>query len=434
MLFSQDNQAFRYILDGMRLQPVQDISSMGADPAHELIILMGETGDLARVPGGAKSFVEKGGALFVATDRASHPTLQRDFRIRVSGLKVLITDIEQAYRGAVNCPIVEARKDDPPIFQGLSRVATNRASFLTLSNLSEALAVFPDGCVVERLPFAPGAYKGGRLPFAIGKTTGKGRLLVLSDHSVFINEMMMQQENDNDNFDFAYNCLDWLTESGHRRQVYFEFEGAVVSDFNVPLLPPGRLPDLTGDIMDKLGAAIEDDGLLDKILYEHLDQRHFLAGLLIGLTLLIAVFGLHRLSQSIQEPLDSELSTVTATPDTAVGALVSRRHEAMLRHGNLSEAAGELARHALADIGAPLTGEHVPIEPSSWPPRIIVQGGWRQCRQLREMVMHFWQLANSQPASRVSPRQYSRLVRQAAQLRAAYHQGRLRLDKAEDSA
>jgi len=54
-----------------------------------------------------------------------------------------------------------------------------------------------------------------------------------ADHSVFINAMLVQ--NDNQNAVFAYGCVDWLTENGKRKHVLFINEGHLQSRFDTPL-------------------------------------------------------------------------------------------------------------------------------------------------------------------------------------------------------
>ena len=55
-------------------------------------------------------------------------------------------------------------------------------------------------------------------------------MLLLPDHSVFINSMMLQ--NDNANFRFAQNTVRWLTNNGTRRRVLFLDDGDVVKKFD----------------------------------------------------------------------------------------------------------------------------------------------------------------------------------------------------------
>ena len=64
---------------------------------------------------------------------------------------------------------------------------------------------------------------------------GNGRVLVLADHSIFINEMMLPS--DNGNVEFTYNCLEWLRgdPKDGRNQVLFVEDGTINSRFEVPL-------------------------------------------------------------------------------------------------------------------------------------------------------------------------------------------------------
>jgi hypothetical protein len=75
------------------------------------------------------------------------------------------------------------------------------------------LAVFPRGSWARGQPFA---VDFPHLWFAAGGDWGEkgGRILILADHSVFINDMMTPD--DNDNLEFASNCLEWLTDGGKR--------------------------------------------------------------------------------------------------------------------------------------------------------------------------------------------------------------------------
>src|SRR5581483_8121704 len=102
-----------------------------------------------------------------------------------------------AYRGSPECIIIQpAPLTGLILLRGLDRVATNRPGYLVLGNRPPGL-----------MPMA--RFPGDRdLLFAAGRICGDdGRILVLADHSVFINEMMMQR--DNDNVYFAYNCIEW---------------------------------------------------------------------------------------------------------------------------------------------------------------------------------------------------------------------------------
>src|SRR5262249_7474699 len=129
---------------------------------------------------------------------------------------------DAVYQGVSDCLVVEPREGGPPLFwapQGNRplRVATNRPSFLyptrrgPLPEGAAVLAEFPRGCYYGRnLGYLQ---KGAPTnPFAAAATHGKGRLLLLADHSIFINDMMQQE--DNQNVEFAATALNWLKAGG----------------------------------------------------------------------------------------------------------------------------------------------------------------------------------------------------------------------------
>src|SRR5262249_46817188 len=120
------------------------------------------------------------------------------------------------------------------------------------------LARFPRGCF--RSADSPSVGVLFSFPFAAGGPFGQGRALVLADHSIFINDMMLRK--DNDNLAFAASCIDWLTEGGKRNQVLMIDEGEVVTTFQVPLQeldPP--MPGAAEMINHVLLRLEEGDGL-----------------------------------------------------------------------------------------------------------------------------------------------------------------------------
>jgi hypothetical protein len=182
-----------------------------------LLIVFGDMGILDQIPGGLSQFVESGGAVLAASDRqtpgprSGGRALKNVFGITIHAQPVLIPDdSKRCYRRYKECPIVEpldrdvtSREGGPPLFQDLSPgVVTNLAGFLERSarglKLLPILAVFPKGCEPPNPQEADAELP---LPFAVGGPWGEGRVLILADESVFINNMMMQ--NDTSNVEFS---------------------------------------------------------------------------------------------------------------------------------------------------------------------------------------------------------------------------------------
>ena len=132
--------------------------------------------------------------------------------------------------------------------------------------------------------------------FAVGGTSGKGRVLVLADHSIFINRMMLPSNNKN--LEFAANCLHWLRGgvstpvealraanspdalkqlTGQRNKVLFWDDGKIRTDFKVPLKAMPLKPSLGSEpaivaAIDKTIANMEDNDFFNRQLLEGMDN------------------------------------------------------------------------------------------------------------------------------------------------------------------
>src|SRR5262249_44093378 len=128
---------------------------------------------------------------------------------------------------------------------------------------------------------------------------GKGRFLLLADHSIFINTMMLAE--DNNNVEFAVNCLTWL-EYGNKdlSQVLFVEDGRVKSSLDVPLKPVdidvNRVLVHVGDRLVELGEQdAYNRALLERISpdFERANRRVYKV-ILLGLTLIAALYLTYR--------------------------------------------------------------------------------------------------------------------------------------------
>src|SRR5262249_18482707 len=126
----------------------------------------------------------------------------------------------------------------------------------------------PNGCTTDGLTkLLP--HFGSSFPFAVAGKVGKGRLVVLADHSVFIDIMLATKENGN--AAFAENCVGWLAEGRQPRdRVLFYEEGTIRTKFDVlpvrdvPIdLPP---PEKLVPLMDRFLADAERSDTFDRIL------------------------------------------------------------------------------------------------------------------------------------------------------------------------
>jgi hypothetical protein len=343
--FEQGDHAFRFVLKQFDFQPLSDVKELHENADTSILIVFGDTQILDQLPRGLQSFLDKGGAVLVATDRDVGRKWQEELGTPLREHYVSAPrDLGLAYRNNPECPfVVPTQVQDPPVFKNLHEVATNRPRYLVNNSQTlKTLAVFDPGCRLE------GPFQWPSIcPFAVGGEIGKGRVLVLSDHSVFINAMMIPT--DNDNFDFAYRCLDWLSDRGEgqdkRSHVLFINEAETITTFDVPVTD---VPLPTMELINQLLVKMEQENLFNRlILGEHPEQRFraILQGLIVALTTALIGFGCYRflLARHVVETKEP-LFAAKAAQQTPNMALTTQRQLAMIKSDNFWEAAHHLAR------------------------------------------------------------------------------------------
>src|SRR5262249_1607606 len=102
----------------------------------------------------------------------------------------------------------------------------------------------------------------------VGGFSRSGKILVIADHSIFINNMM--QLNDTGNAEFANRCINWLKgDNSERNEVLFYEDGQVksleIELKRLPALPPGVMLDMAQAVNQFLANA-EEINLFDEIL------------------------------------------------------------------------------------------------------------------------------------------------------------------------
>lgn len=439
--FGEGTHAFRAILNKLKLEPIasetqfrNEVRDGNADKI--LLIVLGDTRVLQRVPDGLKAFLEDGGAVLIASDRAPEVETRREWdrafreRTAIDGGFIETEPPRSGYRGTRECPFVKPLPNKTvPIFDGLNKVATNRPSHLHVDSACpvDTLAVFPPDCTMEGIPGI--MVRGLQLKFAIGGPMGKGRALVLADHSVFINDMLLQT--DNDNFDLACSAIRWLSEDGKRTRVLFVEDGEVVTNFNVILkeLPVPPLPPEAEMVRlaNKLLVDLETEDYFNRTLLEAISPpgrtpesgpdlqagRGRVLQLLVLLTTVgLLMFGWHRLVRA-RHRIDARVPA--SGPDlwpASVTAVVDQRQQALLQVGNLWEPARALARQFFERAAA--------LRPEQWlgaspqPPQLTVTNPDLR-RGLDRQIRDMWRLAASHAPSRLSPSDFEHFL---ARLRA----------------
>jgi hypothetical protein len=458
----QGTHAFRRILFDIGLRPVGSFNDLkGVRPGKAVVIALGHAGPLWDLPGGLERFVRRGGAVMVATDQPIlnqevAAELARTAGVSVNGKTVVCQSIfdfrhgligRGCYHGLDYCPFLQPSQGaQPDLFSGPQggklKVATNLPSFLHPKTGFRLRRVRP----LAFLP--PCCFSRDLIPleeeeplFAVGGDRGAGRILVLADHSIFINQMMLPD--DTNNVEFAEKCLLWLAgERRQRNKVLLVEDGHIETRFDIPLekvsIPPEKALEVLlarrNELLAEAGTALasaERQDAFNKSLFEWLNDLGYPPGKLAQaalflLTLLLLLYGAYRLgvrARQRTEPTSPLLAQVVggALPTAPI---LEQRHQALLRAGNLGEPAGQLARQWFASAG-------VAEADLGRPPRVHARGGWWQRRRLRRRVGRLWQLARGPAAGagRVSPVAFRRLLGELEALKAALADGSLNLSK-----
>jgi hypothetical protein len=451
--FAEDTHVFRRILLDFKFTALKDVrqQQFETDPADTVIVILGET-DWISQQGGAwlPEFVRKGGALLFATDRTPNAEVARELievaGVTVTGFPIRCYARNDCYRGLEYCPLLRpVRGANVDLFRGprpgespLS-VATNLPSCLVRPRVPpgdiQTLAALPSRWFIQGRP-------PPRIPtsllFAVGGERGDGKVLVLADHSIFINEMMLPP--DNGNVEFTYNCLDWLRtrgDGGRRTKVLFVEDGKVRTDFDVPLknvpIDPAQLPGLLYANRNELAVGVEqelarlenrnalNEGLLDFLSDYGLTADRLERVAIIVLSVLLVGYAGYRLMTRGRHRADPAVLPLARAVAQHVPAapLLEQRHQALLSGGNVWEAARGVARQWFASAGAP---------GGPTPPRVTAEGGWWERWLMRRRVRRLWRLAYDPRPVRVSLRALRRLFGELEELSVALANGSLRLE------
>jgi hypothetical protein len=407
------SHAFRNILKLHKLQPLASAAELAKVPTEEaVLIVFGDPRGIregASQVGGLGEFQRNGGAILIATDRFDIRGRLSELGVVVRGSAVEARDPALAFQGEKACPVLRGLGNVPhPLFRGLNRgLVTNSPSYLVFPPLRgtdlRSLVRFPPGCVAR----GP-APEIAPLTFIAAPLAPNGdRVVVIAGHGVFMNGMLGLNA---DNFAFAWNCVEWLSEKGKRKYALLIEDGRVMRSFDVPLaqLPLPPLKAITRMVRD-----LEEENFFNRLLLDNVPRARLLRYLFLGASGLLLFYGLHRLIRAHHRG-ETAAPRLAAKVQDQAGAevpLVARRNDAALREGNCYEAARDLARLCFEGEGG---------EPPAAPPRVR-RGG----RRLRREVERLWRLAYGGTPTPVAPAEFAALVAQAARVQAAVESGAL---------
>jgi hypothetical protein len=407
----------RHVLhDLCKMVPVSSVAELSKKPAESLLILFGELEALDQLgitQQWLRSFWGPGGAVLIASDRADNRVLE-PFRVRISGLLVH-QKAQDAYLQRQECPLVKV--SGHPIFKNVRKgLATNQPSYvLPLDKSLHILATFPPSCRIE---WGEKQNPTRQAYIVASEAKSPNRLLVIAGHGVFLNEMMVQP--DNDNFACAENCINWLTNGGKRKRVLMVEEGRIQANFNVPLTVKPVLPIPSSSVVNKILHGLEEENFFNQLLVTLFGRDRILRVVLLFISAGLLVFGISRLVRARYHTERGVPQLIGGAPPAAGQVpVMTRRERAVIRGGNLWEAARALARSCFEK--EPWLGH------GAGPPRVVVAGWWRR-RRLARQVRSLWELAYGTAPVPVPPHKFPRVAAAVEEVQAALASGTLRFE------
>jgi hypothetical protein len=375
-------------------------------PNNTILIVLGDTRRLTEVPGGLTNFLEQGGAALIASDKPMQPAAKVEL-VRAAGVSVgemtwyNTVAPGACYKGLSYCPYLQWNDPqfmtDPKI--GKLKVAMNVPATLVPESVPPQFARIP---ALPPNTFFPEPKKGEQRPadlVGVVGEVGSGRVIVLADHSIFIDEMMAPT--DIHNAQFTANCLTYLRgDENQHTNVLLVVDGVITDEprksmlnqmFNLLKQGVKRADDAIPLAEEGINDLDKQDAINRWVIQRIMDKmswNRFLFAVFVVGTLLLLIYGCYRLGIASRVRTDRNVPTVRqAVQEQAPGgSFIEQRHEALLETRNIWEALRQLARDVFESVGI---SRPVPYRG----PKVTVNGSWWGSERRAHRVYKLWRLA-----------------------------------------
>lgn len=423
------SEFFRFFLHQKQVKPITRFVEAEQNPKQSMIICLGDAEWINDVITGKElaNFINAGGAVLIATDQECLnnriDTWEQRFGIVIRG-EYLTAKADHCFDGIDGRPWVKPRgralfiNEDSPfrIFsdiksEGKDAIVTDHPSEMSLvqANRPNMIVTPLAGYPVSAKTIQNNvAVKQANDHFAIAMRSengNQGRLIVLSDHSVFVNGLMKFNVNEetgditypNANIRFANQLIDWLKgRDNERTNCLFVSDGMVIDQFakqvplnpqNIPPIPPVIPPDqLANMLLGMANPMLQDlqDRKDPNSGLERYPGRKNLLRFALGITgMMFLFYCFRRVTRSAPT-----ISRSQYTPMAMLGYLLSkgrtneRKREDLIATGNVYDA----ARWRIQDRFNRIGGQPVDDEM----PPILVADGSRQAANLEATISRLW--------------------------------------------
>lgn len=355
------------------------------------------------------SAVDFGGAALIATDTSYSHQSSSGHNLMISGARVTCNNPDWIHDGKTSCPYLiplhAVRNSALDLFSGLNRIATNKPSFLSVDeyvgSFQYRVLTFPrDARVNDRFGLPPGA------AFAIGGAGADNgsprdfRFLAMADHSVFINQMLL--EPNTDNLELAYRTIKFLQGPNNRSRCLFFENGVLIDHFDdlgqavarqnplpIPRINMGAMQEWMVTQGNRMLDVVQRDDVINRALNRGFGVPAIARFFLVIGSLLACWFLLRRLWIS-RKPGDTPPPPVVVVASTGPPGVFERRQKELLRRNNVYEPIRDLLREFFQSIG--IHGEQ-----GRRHPQLVISDVVRKADSLRAAVKDMWKLAYGPP-------------------------------------
>ncbi|HJZ89683.1 MAG TPA: hypothetical protein VKE40_02350 [Gemmataceae bacterium] len=449
------SEVFRFALDQNGLKPLTRVQQAMESPRISMIIAFGDTAKLNQHFSATFlwQYLQRGGAVLIATDQRT-VVAGRDWGLSTFGIFVtgepLTADQQDGYksldgRPREDRPFVWPRPAFPgeepspwDLFKGVpangdEAIATDRPSEMLVGNEPQGfrrtyLADYPDSArrVRDGNPLKP-----PRNHFAISVRVvdrrdqyGPGRMIVLADHSVFVNGMSgvvkdPTQANgyyfNNGNWAFANRTIKWLQGGFEQPRTHclFIHDGEIKDQFAVSLPGPRKqpVPDIPPEVLANIllnhsnGVINEfqEKNFFNRMIEGWLGLPRIMQLFLIAVTVLFLYSAFRWLVRTYRkvEP-GTVLPPGVQERMMPRGSVLRQRNAAQLEIGNLYEAARRRVRDRFDVLGGR-------PGPNGQMPPLLIANDYRTPEPLRQSVRWLWAIGYGESPVAVPPAEWDQV-------------------------
>lgn len=409
--------AFRLVfgdpeLLGLNLGTLEDFQSM-QQPSEWLVVSLGGTATLRQIIGLPREFLQAGGTLLIADDQKSDYLSWAGMSFEPGPIQV--PNGPEAYLQIPTCPIVRHLADDSPLFTGVAELILNNPGHLAGPGAEmHAQAWLPENAYQQNSD-------RGNKPVVVAAEVGNGRLIAVSDHSVFTNEMIQE----GDNLRAALNMGRWLLGNRDPKgvKVLFLEEGIPINEWVDPRFEEGDWPLFDNEVLMRLLNEILREfqagngfNLAIRSIQETIGPIGFRKLMLLLVTFVFSIMLCRWLLQN--RVRETELSERLPVYEEAT--LLERRHRELLESRNFKDPAAQFCRHFFLEVVGPVDWANENIQVEQLAPL------WTRWKT-RQTVQRLWNIANGSVSHRITHNHFLTIARQVSELKDELAAGTLRI-------